>query len=151
MSFVIRFDFARHTDVFHRGHINQETAWQSDMRSDPCSLLCNWFFGNLDQYLLAFAQQIRNCRLMPITSRLSPGALVRIPLLRTLLMIFSDRNRRGGNLLSRFGHLRSFMIIIGAIRTRLCLFNGCRLSLLPLARAATTSTSSSRRKLSPRL
>src|SRR6266498_5852680 len=49
--------------MFHRRHVNQKAAGQSDVRSYPRSLLGDWFLRNLNQDFLAFAQQIGNRRL----------------------------------------------------------------------------------------
>ena len=49
--------------MFDGRHVNQITARERDVRSNARALLGNRLFGNLHQNLLAFAQEIGDCRL----------------------------------------------------------------------------------------
>src|SRR5690242_5774829 len=57
-------------------HVDQEPARQCDMRSDARSLLGDWFFRNLHEDFLAFAQQLIDCHLFPFMAWL-PSASAR--------------------------------------------------------------------------
>ena len=50
--------------MFDCRHVNQKTSRQSDVRSDARAFLGDWFLRDLNQNLLAFAQQIRDRRLL---------------------------------------------------------------------------------------
>src|SRR5262245_12512027 len=92
---------------------------------------------------------------MSFASRLSASKtlkLIAIPLLRTLLILTLCNCSRGvGNLLSSFDAFTIVMIVVSTVCTRLRLFGWYCLSLLPFTRASTTTSTSSCRKLSPRV
>src|SRR6267142_1265397 len=69
MTFSVRLDFARHTDMLHRRHINEEPAWQRDVGSYPRTFLGDRFLRYLDQDFLSFFQQVGNGWLMAFTPR----------------------------------------------------------------------------------
>src|SRR5260221_4822660 len=64
-AFAVRLDLARDTQMFHRRHVNQKAARQGDVRSDARAFLGDWLFGDLDQNLLAFFQEIGNRGSLP--------------------------------------------------------------------------------------
>ena len=55
-------DLARHADVIHRRHVDQETARQRDVAGDARALLADRLLGDLYQDLLAFFQQVGDQR-----------------------------------------------------------------------------------------
>ena len=57
-ALLIARNLARHADVVHGGHINQKAARQGDVRGDARAFLPQRLFGDLDDNLLAFLQQI---------------------------------------------------------------------------------------------
>src|SRR4051812_16339882 len=57
-ALAVGFDLARDADVLDRRHVNQITSGQGDVRSDARALLGNRLFGDLNQNLLAFAQEV---------------------------------------------------------------------------------------------
>src|SRR5258705_9027327 len=57
------------------------------MRCDSCTLLCNGFLRDLDQYLLSLIEQVRYCRLITIATRLATS----ISTLFTWLALFTWR------------------------------------------------------------
>ena len=62
-------DLARHADVIDGRHVDQEAAGQGNVRGDAGALLSQRLLGDLDDDLLAFAQQIADGgrgRLSPI-------------------------------------------------------------------------------------
>src|SRR6185295_19843752 len=58
LAFSIRLNFSRHADMFNCGHVNEEPAWQGDVRSDPRTFFGDWLLGNLDQNFLPFTKQV---------------------------------------------------------------------------------------------
>ena len=77
MPFVVRLDLSRDTNVLDGRHVDQETSGQRDVRRDARAFLGDRLFGDLDQYLLAFTEQVRDCGLMTIAARLSASRAVR--------------------------------------------------------------------------
>src|SRR5206468_1798268 len=57
-AFVIARNFARHADVVHGRHVDQEAARQGDVRRDARTLLSQWLLGDLNDDLLPFLQQV---------------------------------------------------------------------------------------------
>ena len=68
VTFRVRLNLSRYTDVFDSWHVDEESSRQGDVRRDARAFLCNRLFRDLDQYLLTFTQQIGNRRLMSLAS-----------------------------------------------------------------------------------
>ena len=58
LSLFLGRNLARHTGVIHRGHVDQEAPWQSDVAGYTRTLLADGFLRNLNQDLLPFLQQV---------------------------------------------------------------------------------------------
>src|SRR6185295_18143995 len=54
--------------MFNCGHVNEEPAWQGDVRSDPRTFFGDWFLGNLHQNFLALTKQVGDGWLVAITT-----------------------------------------------------------------------------------
>src|SRR5207247_1596556 len=74
-------DFARYPGVMDRGHVDQETAGQSDVAGDPGALLAEGLLGDLDDDVLAglqhFGNELRTARRSRTASLITtvlPGA-----------------------------------------------------------------------------
>src|SRR5580698_2906485 len=61
-TLIVARDLARDAGVFQRRHVNHVSAGQRDMRCDARALLPQWLFGDLDNDLLTFLQQLCNGR-----------------------------------------------------------------------------------------
>src|SRR3954452_14399753 len=48
--------------MVHRRHVDQKTSGQRDVAGDARAFFADWFFGDLDQNLLAFFEKIRDLR-----------------------------------------------------------------------------------------
>src|SRR5262249_4882815 len=57
---------SRDADVADCWHIDQVSPWQCDVRGYSSALLGDRLLGNLDKDLLAFAQQLADCRRRPV-------------------------------------------------------------------------------------
>ena len=81
--------------MFDGRHVDQKSSRQCDVRSDARAFLGDRFFCDLDQYLLTFAQQVGNRRLVSLAPRLTAmSALIALP---TLLALSAwTRTRFGG-------------------------------------------------------
>src|SRR5947209_6122675 len=58
--FLIAGNFSRDADMVHRGHVDQKSAWQCNVRSNASALLAQRLLGDLHDDLLAFPQEIAN-------------------------------------------------------------------------------------------
>src|SRR2546428_721434 len=65
LSFLFGTDLARDSGVVHRRHEHQETAGQRDVTGNSRALFRHRLFCDLNQYLLAFLQQIIDLRHWP--------------------------------------------------------------------------------------
>src|SRR5207248_2126705 len=61
-ALFVRCNLARHTDMVHCRHIDQVTSGKGNVRGDARAFLAEGFFGNLNQDLLPFPEQLGNCR-----------------------------------------------------------------------------------------
>ena len=68
VTFGVRLNLSRDTDVFDSWHVDEEPSRQRDVRRDARAFLCDRLFRDLNEYFLAFTQQIGNRRLMPLSS-----------------------------------------------------------------------------------
>ena len=71
-------------------HVDQKASRQRDVRRDARAFLGDRFFRDLDQDLLAFAQQIGNRRLMPFAALSAMRALVSLLTLVTLVALVAS-------------------------------------------------------------
>src|SRR6185369_7552804 len=67
---------ARNADVFDRRHVNQKPARQRDVRRNARAFFSDWLFRDLDQNLLAFAQEVGDRRLVSFATLTTMTALV---------------------------------------------------------------------------
>src|ERR1043166_1529068 len=67
-ALVIRINFARHSQMLNRWHVNQKAPRERDVRRNARAFLSDWLLGNLNQNLLAFAQKISDGGLATLAS-----------------------------------------------------------------------------------
>jgi hypothetical protein len=58
LALFVSANFARDADVFDSRHVDNVAARQGDVRSDARAFLADGFFGDLNDDLLAFAQEV---------------------------------------------------------------------------------------------
>src|SRR6185369_1958079 len=107
-------------------HVNEETSGQCDVRRDARALLRNRLLRDLDEYLLAFAQQVRDRGLVSLASRLVTAISTLLAFLTPLTPVTPAwltrarfwrrrrRRRRGGYDLFRL--CKRYRLIVLAVR-----------------------------------
>src|SRR5438105_1321105 len=108
--------------MFDCRHVNQIAARKRDVRSNARALLGDRLFGNLDQNLLAFAQEVGDRRLRALAPRGAAAAMTRGSATTVARSCFRDFTRLRGlfRLFDRNFCFLSRKWIIGHLR-RLCL------------------------------
>src|SRR5262249_24240995 len=64
MTLAVGLDLARNPNVLNGRHVNEESAWQGNVRGDPCAFFGDWLLRDLHQDFLTFIKQISDRRLM---------------------------------------------------------------------------------------
>ena len=145
-------DLARYADVIDGRHEHEEPPGERGMRGEPRPFRAQRLLDDLDQDLLAFAEQIRDRRLVPLATRL-PAIPTLIALAALALAAsFRRRWRRSHNLLLLLDKLYRLSVVIMAItfrrrRIRFCCGSGWSV----LAWASSSSTTTTGSKLTARL
>ena len=62
LALLVRADLARYANMIDRRHIHQKAARQRNVAGDARAFLGDWLFRDLNQDLLAFLEQLADCR-----------------------------------------------------------------------------------------
>src|SRR5262249_18238786 len=145
-ALVIRINFARHSQMLNRWHINQKAAWERDVRRYARAFFSDWLLGNLNQNFLALTQKISDGGLATLTSwRTTPSMALPVSPRRSSLRFDGFGHLLGdghllvktfGRLSLEFDHLGFFIMAVSAVIT-VGLRNGLRSFGRTTASAAT--------------